>query len=143
MGKRAHLIRRRFLAGLLASVAVPALAETAPEDRRRFMARAFKMRAEAIRRGDQGFGAVVVKDGRIVGEGVSAVITRPDPTAHGDIEAIRDAAARLGTRDLSGAELYSSFRPCSMCEAAAAWAGIARLWYGEAIIDGGAPRLNR
>lgn len=112
--------------GLLASVALPAQAQT--EDRRRFIARAFELRAEAQRRGDQPFGAVVVKDGKIVGEGVSAVLTRPDPTAHGEIEAIRDAALRLGTRDLSGAELYSSFRPCPMCEAAAAWAGIARMW---------------
>jgi tRNA(Arg) A34 adenosine deaminase TadA len=143
MGERALLIRRRFLAGLLASVAVPARAETAPEDRRRFIARAFELKAEAVRRGDQGFGAVVVKDGRIVGEGVSAVLTRPDPTAHGEIEAIRDAALKLGSRDLSGAELYSSFRPCPMCEAAAAWAGIARIWYGEAVTDGGAPRLSR
>jgi tRNA(Arg) A34 adenosine deaminase TadA len=144
MGERAVLIgRRRVLAGLLASVAVPASAETSAEDRRRFMDRAFEMRAEAVRRGDQPFGAVVVKDGRIVGEGISAVITRPDPTAHGEIEAIRDAARRLGSRDLSGAELFTTFRPCPMCEAAAAWAGIARVWHGEAIADGGAPRLNR
>jgi tRNA(Arg) A34 adenosine deaminase TadA len=135
--------RRALLVGLLASAAVPAAAETAGADRRRFMDRAFEMRAEAIRRGDQAFGAVVVKDGRIVGEGVSAVITRPDPTAHGEIEAIRDAARRLGTRDLSGAELFTTFRPCPMCEAAAAWAGISRVWHGEAIADGGAPRLGR
>ncbi len=144
MGERAVLIgRRRLLAGVLASVAVPASAETRIEDRRRFMARAFEMRDEAVRRGDQPFGAVVVKDGRIVGEGISAVITRPDPTAHGEIEAIRDAARRLGSRDLSGAELFTTFRPCPMCEAAAAWAGIARVWHGEAIADGGAPRLGR
>lgn len=135
--------RRGVLAGLLASVAVPALAETAPEDRRRFMARALEMRDEAVRRGDQAFGAVVVKGGRIVGEGVSAVITRPDPTAHGEIEAIRDAARNLNSRDLFGAELYSSFRPCPMCEAAAAWAGIVRVWYGPEILDGGVPRMSR
>ena len=143
MGERALLGRRALVAGLFASVAVPARAETAPEDRRRFMARAFEMRDEAIRRGDQPFGAVVVKDGRIVGEGVSAVVTRPDPTAHGEIEAIRDAARRLGTGDLAGAELFTTFRPCPMCEAAAAWAGIARVWHGEALADGGLPRLSR
>ncbi len=138
------MIRRRsLLSGLLASVAVPALAETTREDRARFMARALEMRDEAARRGDQAFGAVVVKGGRIVGEGVSAVITRPDPTAHGEIEAIRDAARRLNSRDLSGAELYSSFRPCPMCEAAAAWAGIVRVWYGSELTDGGAPRMSR
>lgn len=143
MGERALLGRRAILAGLLASAAIPAAAETAAEARRRFMDRAFEMRAEAVRRGDQPFGAVVVKDGRIVGEGVSAVITRPDPTAHGEIEAIRDAAQRLGTRDLAGAELFTTFRPCPMCEAAAAWAGIARVWHGEEIADGGAPKLSR
>jgi len=143
MGERALLDRRAILAGLLASAAIPAKAETAAEARRRFMDRAFEMRAEAVRRGDQPFGAVVVKDGRIVGEGISAVITRPDPTAHGEIEAIRDAARRLGTRDLAGAELFTTFRPCPMCEAAAAWAGIARVWHGEAIADGGAPKLSR
>ncbi len=144
MGEGAVLIRRRsLLAGLLASVAVPALAETTREERQRFMARAFEMRDEAVRRGDQAFGAVVVKGGKIVGEGVSAVLTRPDPTAHGEIEAIRDAAQRLNSRDLSGAELYSSFRPCPMCEAAAAWAGIVRIWYGAEILDGGVPRMSR
>ncbi len=143
MGERALLGRRALVAGLFASAAFPARAETAPEDRRRFMARAFEMRDEAIRRGDQPFGAVVVKDGRIVGEGISAVVTRPDPTAHGEIEAIRDAARRLGTRDLAGAELFTTFRPCPMCEAAAAWAGIARVWHGEPIADGGVPRLSR
>ena len=144
MGEGAVLIGRRgLLAGLLASAAVPALAQTTAEDRRRFMARAFEMRDEAVRRGDQAFGAVVVKGGKIVGEGVSAVITRPDPTAHGEIEAIRDAARQLNSRDLFGAELYSSFRPCPMCEAAAAWAGIVRVWYGQEIIDGGVPRMSR
>ncbi len=143
MGERALLGRRAILAGLLASAAIPARAETAAEARRRFMDRAFEMRAEAVRRGDQPFGAVVVKDGRIVGEGISAVITRPDPTAHGEIEAIRDASRRLGTRDLADAELFTTFRPCPMCEAAAAWAGIARVWHGEAIADGGAPKLAR
>jgi tRNA(Arg) A34 adenosine deaminase TadA len=56
------------------------------------------------------------------------------------MEAIRDAARRLGTRDLSGCELYGTSRACPMCEAAAYWARIARMRYGEAIADGGAPR---
>ena len=136
-------LTRRALVALLATAALPARAETSQADRRRFMARAAELRAEAVRRGDQPFGAVVVRDGDIVGEGISAVVTRPDPTAHGEVEAIRDAARRLGTRDLAGAELYTTFRPCPMCEAAAYWAGIARIWHGEDIADGGAPRLSR
>lgn len=144
MGEGAVLTgRRAVLAGLLASAALPVLAETTREERARFMARALELRDEAVRRGDQAFGAVVVKGGRIVGEGVSAVLTRPDPTAHGEIEAIRDAARNLNSRDLFGAELYSSFRPCPMCEAAAAWAGIVRVWYGAELTDGGVPRMSR
>ena len=115
--------------------------QPAQPGREAFMQRAFELRRLAVDRGDQPFGAVVVRAGRIVGEGVSAVVTTPDPTAHAEMQAIRDAAARLRTRDLSGCELYGTSRACPMCQAGAYWAGIARLWYGEAIADGGAPRL--
>lgn len=106
-----------------------------------FAERAFEMRRLSIERGDQPYGAVVVKDGLVVGEGVSAVVTSSDPTAHAEMEAIRDAARRLGSADLSGAELYGSSRACPMCTAAAYWARIARLYFGSAPSDGGAPRL--
>lgn len=108
-----------------------------------FIARAFEMRARAEQEGDQPYGAIVVRDGRIVGEAPSRVVTRGDPTAHAEIEAIRDAARRLGTRDLAGCIMYSSSPPCPMCEAAAYWARIARLVHGAAIVDGGPPRLTR
>jgi tRNA(Arg) A34 adenosine deaminase TadA len=85
----------------------------------------------------------VARDGQVVGEGISAVLTTPDPTAHGEVQAIRDAARRLGTPRLAGCELYATFRPCPMCEAAAYWAGIARIYHGEAIIDAGEPRAGR
>jgi tRNA(Arg) A34 adenosine deaminase TadA len=107
-----------------------------------FMQRAFEMRRIATERGDQAYGAVIVRGGKIVGEGVSAVITAPDPTAHAEMQAIRDTARRLRTRDLSGCEMYGTSRACPMCEAGAYWAGISRLWYGESIADGGAPRLR-
>jgi tRNA(Arg) A34 adenosine deaminase TadA len=107
------------------------------------MRRAFEMRRISVERGDQAYGAVIVKDGRVVGEGISAVITSNDPTAHAEMQGIRDAARRLGTRDLSGCELYGTARACPMCEAGAYWAGIARMYYGEAIADAGAPRLSR
>lgn len=110
---------------------------------RAFMARAFAMRDAAARAGDQPYGAVVVKDGRIVGEAPSRVVTGTDPTAHAETEAIRDAARRLGTRDLSGCEIYASTRPCPMCEAAAYWAGIARIHHGADAADAGPPRLAR
>ncbi len=107
-----------------------------------FMQRAFAMRRLATERGDQAYGAVIVRGGKIVGEGVSAVITTPDPTAHAEMQGIRDAARRLRKHDLSGCEMYGTSRACPMCEAGAYWAGISRLWYGESIADGGAPRLR-
>jgi tRNA(Arg) A34 adenosine deaminase TadA len=127
-------------AALAASVTAPAAAATPPAARRRFMDRAFEMRRKAVERGDQAFGAVIVKDSQVIGEGASAVVTLPDPTAHGEVQAIRDAARRLGTPHLAGAELYTTFRPCPMCETAAHWAGIARIYHGEAITDAGPPR---
>jgi tRNA(adenine34) deaminase len=116
-----------------------AAAEASPE-RAPFVAQAFEMRRRAIVAGDQAYGAVVVKDGRVVGEGVSAVVTRGDPSAHAEIEALRDAMRRLGTQDLSGCELYGTSRACGMCEPAAARARIARMYYGPEGRDAGAPR---
>ena len=106
-----------------------------------FIERAFALRREALQNGDQGFGALVVQDGRIVGQAPSRVVVNRDPTAHAEMEAIRDAARRLGRGDLGGAVMYSSSPPCPMCEAAAYWAGIGRLVYGSAARDGGQPRL--
>lgn len=106
-----------------------------------FVERAFDMRRLAESSGDQPYGAIVVKDGRIVGQSPSRVILDGDPTAHAEMQAIRDAARRLGSRDLSGCTLYSSSKACPMCEAAAYWAGIDRLVFGRAPTDGGPPRL--
>ena len=106
-----------------------------------FIKRSFEMRRLAIELGDQGYGAVVVRESSIVGQSPSHVILNGDPTAHAEMEAIRDAANRLGSRDLSGCTLYSSSRACPMCEAAAYWAGITRMVYGNAIADAGHPSL--
>lgn len=107
-----------------------------------FMRLAERFRAEALAKGDQGYGAVVALDGVCVGEGVSAVVTANDPTAHAEMQAIRDACRRLGRRSLSGAILYSTFRPCPMCEAAATWAGVDRMIHGAGLSDAGRPRLS-
>ncbi len=93
-----------------------------------------------MRLGDQAFGAVVVKDGRIVGYGPSRVVLKRDATAHAEREAIREAQARLGTNDLTGAVLYSSSRACATCETAAAEANVARMFHGADATDAGAPR---
>lgn len=106
-----------------------------------FIDRAFEMRQKALDTGDQGYGAVVVRDGMIVGQSPSQVIVHRDPTAHAEMAAIRDAAARLGSRDLSGCTLYSSSVACPMCEAAAYWAEIDRMVYGKSASDGGRPSL--
>ena len=105
-----------------------------------FMARAFAMRRESLARGDQAYGAVLVLDGRVVGEGISAVLTANDPTAHAEMQALRDAQRRLGRNDLSGAVLYGTSRACPMCEAGAARARVARMLHGETLQDAGAPR---
>jgi len=108
-----------------------------------FIRRAFEMRHQALENGDQAYGAVVVRDGIIVGQSPSHVVVKRDPTAHAEMEAIRDAARRLGGRDLSDCILYSSSPACPMCEAAAYWADIKSLVYGEDARDGGSPRLCR
>jgi tRNA(adenine34) deaminase len=104
------------------------------------MRRAQAMRDDAVRAGDQPYGAAVWCNERIVGAAPSRVITAADPSAHAEREALRDAARRLGRADLSGCVLVSTSRPCRMCEAAAARAGISRMVYGEALTDAGAPR---
>ena len=105
------------------------------------MERAFELRRRAIERGDQPYGAVIVKDGSVIGEGVSAVVTDRDPTAHAEMQAIRDAARRLGTNDLSGCVMYGTSKACPMCEAASYWARIARMYHGTTVADAGPPRL--
>lgn len=93
--------------------------------------------------GDQPYGAVLVLEGRLAGEGPSRVVKNRDPTAHAEREAIRDAQRRLGRARLSGAVLYSTSRPCSLCEAAAAEAGVSRMYFGPTLVDGGRPRVAR
>ena len=104
------------------------------------MRRAQALRDEALRNGDQAYGAVVLRGSEILGAAPSRVVTNTDPTAHAEMEAIRDAARRLRSRDLSGGILVSTSRPCRMCETAAMWAGLSRMVYGESLTDGGPPR---
>lgn len=134
--------RRRLLVALpwlcAPWVPVPLRADEAPL--RMAMRRAEQLRDEALRAGDQPYGAVVLCGAAIVGAARSRVVTSTDPTAHAEMEAIRDAARRLGTRDLSACVLVSTSRPCRMCEAAAGWGGITRMVHGEALTDAGAPR---
>jgi len=75
------------------------------------------------------FGAVIVKDGNIIGRGVNKVISQNDPTAHAEIMAIRDACRNIGHYDLAGSTLYSTCEPCPMCLSAIYWANIQTVYY--------------
>ena len=88
--------------------------------------------------GTEPFGAVVVREGRIVGTGLNRSRLHSDPTSHGETEAIRDACRRLGTVDLRGCALYSSCEPCPMCVAAMGIAGISVLYYAAGMDQAGA-----
>jgi tRNA(Arg) A34 adenosine deaminase TadA len=135
--------RRVALLGTAAAGAMLlARARAAPVQHAAFIEAAFRMRDEAVRAGDQAYGAVVVKDGRIIGFGPSRVVLKKDSTAHAEREAIREAQARLGSSDLSGCVLYSSSRPCAACEAAAAQANIARMYHGRDATDAGRPQRS-
>ena len=122
----------------------PTLALSQPADAspRAFMDVAAQMRQYAVERGDQAFGAIIVRDRRIVGLGPSRVVINQDPTAHAEMEAIRDACRRLGERSLWGCVMYSTSKPCRMCETAAYYAGIIQFVYGDGLADGGAPKYD-
>ena len=100
----------------------------------KFMRRAIELSATALDRpGARPYGAVVVKDGKIVGEGLNESAKKLDPTSHGEVEAVRDACRNLKTTDLSGCELYTSCEPCSVCVATMVMAGISRMYYGASL----------
>jgi len=102
----------------------------------KFMIRAIELARHGMNQGAGGpFGAVVVKDGLIVGEGWNQVLASSDPTAHGEVMAIRDACAKLGAFSLEGCEIYTTGQPCPMCLGAIYWARIDRIYYGFRVED--------
>ena len=144
------MMERRSMLRALAGVAGASLAascrvggnlQAATHDHE-FMRKAFEMKQEASASGDQPYGAVIVKDGKVVGLGPSRVVVNGDPTAHAEMEAIRDAARSLGSRDLAGCTIYATSRPCRMCETAAYWANVSYIYYGESLNDGGRPSYS-
>lgn len=102
-----------------------------------FMRRAIELSRHASLDAKTGgvFGAVIVKDGKIISEGYNQVIKTKDPTWHAEIQAIREATQKLGTPHLEGCELYTSAECCPMCLAAAYWAHIDRIYYGATTAD--------
>ena len=102
----------------------------------RFMRRAIELARIGMISGAGGpFGAVVVKDGEVVGEGHNRVVADNDPTAHGEIVAIRRACETLKWFSLEGCEIYTTGEPCPMCLGAIHWARIGRIYYGFSISD--------
>jgi tRNA(Arg) A34 adenosine deaminase TadA len=94
-----------------------------------FLSEAVRLAEESVALGGGPFGAVVVKDGLIVGRGSNRVTTSNDPTAHGEVVAIRDACAHLNHFELDGCVLYTNAEPCPMCFAACYWARLAEVYY--------------
>lgn len=100
------------------------------------MSKAIKMSRNAVTNSaHRPFAALIVKDGDIVGEGLNDTPSSHDPTAHGEVLAIRDATRRLGTADLSGCEIYTTCEPCSLCVAAIWWARIDKMYYAATLDD--------
>lgn len=101
-----------------------------------FLRRAIALATENVTRGRGGpFGAVIVRDGKLIGEGANSVTATNDPTAHAEVGAIRAAAKALGTFTLAGCDLYTSCEPCPMCLAAAYWARVDAIFYGACAAD--------
>ncbi|MBN2848951.1 MAG: nucleoside deaminase [Coriobacteriia bacterium] len=103
------------------------------------MRRAIALSREKMREDEGGpFGAVIVRDGRIIAEGWNRVTGHNDPTAHAEIVAIREACRVLGTYSLEGCVIYSSCEPCPMCLAAIWWARIDRVYFANSAADAAA-----
>lgn len=112
--------------------------ENSPE---RFMKEAILLSRENIKKATGGpFGAVIVKDGKIIAGGANQVTTQNDPTAHAEIEAIRAACRKLNSFILEGCEIYTSCEPCPMCLSAIYWARIDKIYYANTRKD--AAELN-
>lgn len=112
-------------------------------DSLRFMRRAIELSRIHMEADEGGpFGAVVVKDGEILGEGWNCVTSSHDPTAHAEVVAIRRACAKLGAFQLKGCELYTSCEPCPMCLAAIYWARLDRVWFANGREDAAAIQFD-
>ncbi len=98
---------------------------------REFMREAIRLANESVERGGGPFGAVIVKNGEIVAGSSNSVTLDNDPTAHAEVNTIRQACRKLGTFDLSGCVIYTSCEPCPMCIGAIYWARISRIYYGN------------
>ena len=97
----------------------------------KFMLRAIVLSIESVKGGGGPFGSVIVRDNKIISEGFNKVTSTNDPTAHGEIVAIREACKNLKVFNLSGCELYSTCEPCPMCLSSIYWAHIDKIYYAN------------
>ncbi|CAH3139849.1 unnamed protein product [Pocillopora meandrina] len=106
------------------------------EEKQKFMGRAIELSDEGPSKGHGGpFAAVIVKDGKIIGEGYNREVVDYDPTAHGEMTAIRQACKNIRSTDLSGCEIYTSCEPCAMCSSAIWLCRFDRVYYGNRLED--------
>ena len=102
---------------------------------KKFMRKAITLSIENIKNGGGPFGAVIVKDEKIIATGVNRVTLNNDPTAHAELIAIRKASRKLGTYNLAGCQIYTSCEPCPMCLGAVYWAHLDKIYYGNTKTD--------
>lgn len=95
------------------------------------MRRAIELSINSVKEGGGPFGAVIARDGEIVAQGNNRVTINNDPTAHAEVNAIRNACAKLGVYDLEGCEIYTSCEPCPMCLGAIYWAHLDKIYYAN------------
>ncbi len=100
-----------------------------------FMREAIELARENIKKGGGPFAAIIVKDGKEIARTGNTVTLSNDPTAHAEVNAIREACRKLGTFNLSGCEIYSSCEPCPMCLSAIYWAGISKIYMSASRFD--------
>jgi guanine deaminase len=107
------------------------------QSHRKYMQMAIQLSELNVKNGGGPFGAVIVKEGKVIASSSNSVTRDNDPTVHAEVNAIRKAAEELGTHDLKGCTIYSSCEPCPMCLGAIYWSGIERLYYANTKDDAG------
>ena len=120
---------------LLTFISVLKISAQSNEEKEKFMKMAIDLSIEAVNQNSWPFGAIIVKDGVVIGKGYNNSYAVHDVTAHGEVNAIRDACKNLGTIDLSGCDLYTNGEPCPMCFGAAYWAHIKNIYYAASYQD--------
>ena len=105
------------------------------QDRLEYIKLAIELSRKSVDAGGGPFGAVIVKNGAVIGSGSNSVVPENDPTAHAEVLAIRDACRSLGVFNLESAVLYTSCEPCPMCLGAIYWAGIKEVYYANTRSD--------